>query len=102
MKNRKSDQGFELNTPENPTGKMLNIFFGAWMARGKITVKISNSDIPPIKLSIDNPNSRGSFQTLTIHFSSNSDNSELITKYVMDKNYGDGNISLQAAALQNQ
>ena len=96
------NNGFQLSLSANNTTNTANLHLGAWQARGKITVELSEGSTPPLNFTIDNPTNIPLNQVLTLQYSATTANTKLIVKYTMDRDYAQGNIALYAATLRTQ
>jgi Bacterial Ig domain len=93
--------GFQITVPADTTQKTLQVFVGAYSARGKLAAYLSDSTTGYTNTSLSN-NGNGPGGVYTINFASGSSNQTLTVKWTLSqKNLGatDANVTLQAATL---
>jgi len=93
--------GFQLTIPAGTAKKTLKLYVGAWKAKGKLEVALSDGSSAAFTGYVDSPNGIG-MQEFTIDFKACSDNQTITIKYVLESAYDAsyGNIVLQGAALR--
>ena len=91
---------FELTVPADTTTKTIKLYVGAWTGRGRLEATLSDGSASPYVATIDNPN--GAIDRLiTLQYKALSDGQSLRISYTLVDNYGIGNITFSAAALQS-
>ena len=90
--------GFSLSVPADTSSKTLKLYVGAWKARGRLDVSLSDGSAAPFITFVDNPNGVID-RVISIDFSAASNDQILNITYVIEDNYNGGNITLSAAAL---
>ena len=92
--------GFELTVPADTTIKTIKLYVGAWTGRGRLEATLSDGSASPYVATIDNPN--GAIDKLiTLQYKALSDGQSLRISYTLVDNYGVGNITFSAAALES-
>ena len=90
--------GYRLTIPAKSTESVLKIYLGLWIARGRFEARLSDGSATPYVTYLDNATTTLD-RVVTLTFSSPSSGVNLIVEYIIENNYGKGNITLQAATL---
>ncbi len=92
---------YELTVPADTSSRTLVLYAGAWKARGKLDISLSDGSASPASIIIDNPNGVID-RAVTITFSAASPSQTLLISYSLVDDYGgNGNITLAGATLGN-
>ncbi len=89
--------GYQLTVPAAAAPRTLKVYLGAWQARGRVDVSLSDGSAVPYSTLVDNPTGAID-RVISIDFSATTGQS-LVFRYVIEDNYGSGNITLAAATL---
>lgn len=93
------DSGFRITAPADATKRNLNIYLGAFDAKGKVTVSLSDGSVADAIGFLDSPGLKSN-QYLAVEYSSFSESATVTVEYILDTKYGDfGNVAIQAATL---
>lgn len=90
--------GFRIRVPAGLEERTLKLYIGAYKAQGELTVALSDGTLLWSDRSIDNAFDveNGVYE---IAYEGNRDGQSLIVTYVLLEDYGNGNVTLQAATL---
>lgn len=95
--------GFEISVPADTTQKTLEVFLGAYAAKGKFTASLSDNSAPAFTNTmagtVDNAGN-GPGGVFSITYAADSTNQTLTVQWTLEITRGTGgNVTLQAAAL---
>ena len=91
--------GIQLTAPADTSVKTLKLYLGAWQARGKLDVRLSDASAPAYITYINNTADPVTTRIITLDYKAASASQTLTVKYTLDTDYAGGNIALQAATL---
>lgn len=93
--------GFQIKLPADTTQRRLNLYVGAWEAKGKLTASLSDGSAPAYTTYVD-ADSNNVCRVISLNFKAGSSGEKLTVKYIIDEAYDsdDGYITLQAATLR--
>lgn len=100
--------GFRISVPANTKKQYIKLYLGAWEAKGKLTVSLSDNSAPivtSIYKKAGSDYSNYNVRQYTLEFLASSDNETLTIDWIVEEFYdadGWGNITLRAAALSNK
>jgi len=92
--------GFEFSVPADTALRTLKLYVGAYAARGKLRLHLSDLSTPPVfDTTVDNSGS-GPNSVYTIQYRSGAPEQALLVRFTVDTAYlYSGNVTLQAATL---
>ncbi|MEE9571907.1 MAG: hypothetical protein V3W20_02535 [Candidatus Neomarinimicrobiota bacterium] len=99
--------GFRISVPANTKRQFINLYLGAWEARGKLTASLSDNSAPVVISFFEKQGtdySNNNVRQYTLEFLSSSDNETLTIDWIVEEFYdadGWGNITLRAVTLSN-
>lgn len=95
--------GFQITVPADTTQKTLQVFVGAFAARGELKASLSDGSAPQFTSSFAqtvNNSTNGPGGVFTLNFAAGSPGQTLIVQWVVAQDYSlSANVTLQAAAL---
>ena len=100
-----SSDGYEISVLADTTQRMLQLYVGASLARGRLTAFLSDGSAPvAVDTSFDDPNGPdfNGFDAMSVYsitYSAASAGQILTLRYTMDWDYGGGEVDLLGAAL---
>lgn len=92
--------GFRITAPADTTVRNLRLYVGAYQARGKMTIRLSDNSAPPRYSFTQASGTTALDNTVLIQYQAGSASNQLVVEYVMEQPQTGGNITLQAATLQ--
>lgn len=94
--------GFEITAPADTTLQTLKVYVGVWAAQGLLEVSLSDGSAKPyVDTSLDNLKETNN-GIYTVTYQAASAGQTVRVKFTVSKSYrSNGNVTLQAAALQN-
>ncbi len=99
--------GFRISVPANTKRQFINLYLGAWEARGKLTASLSDNSAPVVISLFEKHGtdySNNNVRQYTLEYLSSSDNESLTIDWIVEEYYdadGWGNITLRAVTLSN-
>ena len=100
--------GFRISVPANTKRQYIKLYLGAWEAKGKLTVSLSDNSAPVLTSMYEKAGSDYSnynVRQYTLEFLASSDNEILTIDWIVEEFYdadGWGNITLRAVTLSNR
>jgi hypothetical protein len=94
--------GFQLQVPADTSPKTLQVFVGAYAGRGQLTASLSDNSAPGFTSSVLNTVNNignGPGGVFTLNFAAASAGQTLTVNWELAQTAGNGNVTLQAAAL---
>ncbi len=93
--------GFQITAPADPATRTLQVYVGAFSARGQFEAYLSDDSAPGyVDKSLSNNRGNGPSGVYTITYAAGNTGQKLIVRWSLESSSGpDGNVTLQAAAL---
>lgn len=94
--------GFQFTVSASTTPQRLRTYLGAWSAKGRLTVSLSDRSAATYTADFDSPSGNGYGQA-DLTFRAASADQTLTVTYLVENSYrgNEGNITLHAAAVTN-
>src|SRR5262245_36102986 len=94
------DSGFQITVPADTTLRTVKVYVGVFSAKGKFEASLSdNSATPYVDTSFGNQMGNGPSGVYSITYAAQSAGQTLTIKWTLSSGGGNGNVTLQAAAL---
>lgn len=89
--------GYEIRVPADVYSKTLKIYLGGFRAKGRFEASLSDGSVSPYIVDIENR--YGAIdRVITLNFAA-SGQADLVITYILENDYRNGNITLQAVTL---